>query len=180
VKKLIVLSFLLLALAACAPWTRMGGPHSDETYTVSLPDGWMRLNAAPYLLITRDGMLLQRIAVEKRPVDKELRNTKRRLKKEMLPQEAAQVIIDDVSSNPNALNFELIENRPAFVSGIAGFRVDLAYKSKDGLRIRSVTYGFMSGDQFYAISYTAARRHYFDKDLPTFEKVAESFRLSKS
>ncbi|MCG6533914.1 MAG: hypothetical protein L7F78_04330 [Syntrophales bacterium LBB04] len=179
-KKFILLIFLLLTLAACAPWTRMGGPHSEDSYTVVLPDGWMKLNAAPYLMITRDGVLLQRISVEKRPVEQELRYTKKRLKKEMLPQEAAQVVIDDVSSNPNNLNFELIENRPVSVSGIDAFRVDLACKSKDGLRIRMVQYGFISGDQFFAISYVAARRYYFDKDLSTFEKVVQEFRLTKS
>jgi hypothetical protein len=42
---------------------------------------------------------------------------------------------------------------------------------------RSIYCGFMLGDWFYGISYTAAVRYYFDRDADTFEAFLESFRL---
>ena len=42
---------------------------------------------------------------------------------------------------------------------------------------RSVYYGFMRGKWFYGISYTAAQRHYFERDVTTFESVLQSFQL---
>lgn len=38
---------------------------------------------------------------------------------------------------------------------------------------------FMYGDWFYSIRYTAPLRYYFDKDVQTFEKVVESFKLNE-
>ena len=34
----------------------------------------------------------------------------------------------------------------------------------------------LSGDYFYGIQYTAAKRYYYDKDLQTFETIVESFK----
>jgi hypothetical protein len=46
-------------------------------------------------LITRDGMALQSIRVARIPFDKDPPNTKRKLAKDMLPQEVADVVIGD-------------------------------------------------------------------------------------
>ena len=51
------------------------------------------------------------------------------------------------------------------------------YKTKDDLKVRVVYCGVLDGEWFYGIRYSAAQRHYFDKDLKTFEMVLRSFKL---
>ena len=98
----------------------------------------------------------------------------------MLPLEAAEVIVDEISSDQFVQNFQVIENIPASINGHDGFQIVFTYKNKDGLRLKTIYYGFIVGEWFYAIRYTAANRHYFAKDLETFEKILNSFRLLKS
>lgn len=182
--KKFILFVMVVLLVGCATWkwTRVGGFHSSdsESYSVELPDGWMQAPSGDYLLITKDGVALQNIVIEKRGVDADLANTKKKLKKDMLPQEAAEVILDGVSSNPANLNFELLENHPATISGLPGFKAVLAYKTKGGLKIKAVYYGVLAGESFYGLYYRAAQRYYFDKDAETFEKVVQSFKLVKT
>jgi hypothetical protein len=177
-----VLLVLLLLLTGCATWTRVGGDYSSssENYSVELPDGWMRAPSGDRLVITRDGILLQNIIVETKMVDAELTGTKKKLKKGMLPQEVAEVILDGVSSNQANLSFELLENQPTTISGLAGFKAVFGYKTKSGLRIKAVYYGLLAGDTYYGLYYAASRRYYFDKDIETFEKVVQSFKLLKT
>ena len=56
----------------------------------------------------------------------------------------------------------------------------LTYKTKDDLKLRVVYCGVIQGEWFYGIRYSAPQRHYFDKDLKTFETVLRSFKLNKT
>ncbi|MCL5062963.1 MAG: PsbP-related protein [Nitrospiraceae bacterium] len=172
----------LLLIMGCAPWLQVGGLYTSEDYnfSVELPQGWMRFNTDEYLLITRDGVLLQNILIERLPINKELKYTKKKFKKGMLPQEVAEVVLDNISSDQTNLNFELIENSPAKIGGFSGFKVVFTFKTKDGVRLKSIYYGFIADEWFYGIRYTAAIRYYFDKDIKTFERVFESFKLIKT
>lgn len=180
-KKCVLLAMVLF-LAGCATWSRVGGIYSSgsENYSVELPDGWMRPPSGDRLVITKDGILLQNIIIEKKEVDAELSGTKKKLKKGMLPQEVAEVILDGVSSNQANLNFELFENQPVLISGLPGFKALLAYKTRSGLRIKAVYYGVLAGETYYGLYYTASRRYYYDRDIETFEKVVQSFKLLKT
>lgn len=42
---------------------------------------------------------------------------------------------------------------------------------------RSIYCGFVLGEWFYGISYTAALRHYFERDAAAFESALQSFQL---
>jgi hypothetical protein len=176
------LLILLIFIAGCAAWTRVGGLYTSKphNFSVELPNGWMRFNTRERLYTTRDGALLQNIIVERLNIEKPLKHTKKKFGKSMLPQEAAQVVLDNISSDQTVLNFQVIENIPARISGFPGFRVVFTYKNKDGLRLKSILYGFISDEWFYGIRYTAAHRYYFDKDLETFMKVFASFKLIKT
>ncbi len=48
----------------------------------------------------------------------------------------------------------------------------------DGPRLGRVHYGVLVRDWVYRVQYQAAARYYFDKDLATFERVRESFRVT--
>lgn len=182
-KKLIILMTLIALLSGCAPWVRTGGPFaaSRQDLSLDLPDGWMRWNMETddYLLITRDGLDLQYIVVEKIQADDQLKHTRKRLRKGMLPLEAAEVIQDNIASNPKVHGLEVKENKSVKIDGHSGFRTVFTCKDDNGLKLKGVFYGFMQGDALYGVKYLAAQRYYFDRDLKTFERVVASARLLK-
>lgn len=178
-KKFLLLVVITFVLAGCAPWARTGGPYtaSRENMALDLPDGWMRLNTDDYLIITRDGLSLQNILVERVGVEDTLTHTKKKFSKGMLPIEAAEVLLDNVASNTNVHGFQVKENKPAKIAGKQGFKAIYSYRTDDGLKKKGVMYGFMQGDWCYVLQYVAPQRHYFDRDLKTFEQVVTSARL---
>jgi hypothetical protein len=180
-KRLVVALLFAGILAGCAPWSPTGGLYKSDKdlYSVDLPQGWMRSDMGKGFLMTRDGLVLQHIQIQRYDLKEGLKNTKKKLNKEMLPHEVAEVALDDFASIPDVHNFEVQENTPAEIGGVSGFRVVYNWKTKDGLRVRSVQYGFISGEWFYSLRYDAARRYYFEKDRDAFEKVVQSFKLIK-
>jgi hypothetical protein len=176
--------FVLLALlvVGCAPWVRVGGVYhdSDRNFSVDLPQGWMKSGLDKRVLITRDGVLLQAIVIERLKTTDELQYTKKKLEPSMLPQEAAEVIADNISANPSITGFTVLENAPTTIATRLGFKLLYQYKNKDGLQCKGMYCGFLSGDWFYALQYTAPTRYYFDKDVGTFEKVLNSFTFIKT
>ena len=178
--RLLVLGLgLLFGGCVSLPWQPAAGVYSSpkENFAVELPSGWMRLNAQEDVLVTRDGLLLQHVSIERAMVDKPLKNTKKTLTRGMQPQALAEVIIDNFVSSDRMLDVKILENRPVQIAQQRGFRLVYTHRDKNGLRFKSVLHGFLAGDVFYAIRYTAAERYYFSKDLPAYEHVLASFRL---
>jgi len=177
----LVLVFLLSALSGCAAWVQVEGPYrmDSQGYEASLPAGWRRATSVQdSLLLTRDGVNLQYISIERVAVGHEFAHTKRKLAKGMLPQDVAEVELDEVRSDQAVRNFELLENVPFQVAGFPGFKLVCTFKTENGLRLKRVHYGVMVRDWVYRVQYQAAARYYFDKDLSAFERVRESFRIT--
>ena len=179
-----------LALAAAltfggcvtVPWHPTSGPYTSESdhFAVDLPKGWMRLNSEHDLLITRDGLLLQHVLIERGRVDQPLKNTKKVITRDMQPQALAEVILDNIMSSERTLDVKVKENRPVQIGRQRGFRLVYSHRDKNGLRSRTVLLGFLNGADFYLLRYTAAERYYFAKDLSTFEQMVASFKLVRS
>lgn len=182
-KRAIGLLFLVLASGCATPrWTQVGGEYKNASlnFSVDLPRDWVRKDDKEGLFATREGFLLQKIIVSRHDISQPLPNTKKKFRREMLPQEAAEVALDQFASDPAFLKMNVLENLPAEIGGYPGFRVAFTHQSKDGLRSEDVLYGFLLKDQFYLLRYTAPRRYYFEKDLPTFETIVRSFKLVKA
>ncbi|GFE57423.1 hypothetical protein [Geobacter sp. AOG1] len=181
-RKIVLLIAITFLLNGCAPWVRTGGPYNatGENVSLDLPDGWMRLNTDDYFLITRDGVPLQSILVQCINVNDSLKHTKKKFRKGMLPLEASEVIMDNIASNDKVHDCQVKESKSAKVAGNPGFRIVFAYKTDDGLKMKGVVYGLMQGEWFYVLKFAAPQRHYFDRDLKTFEQVVASARLIKS
>ena len=173
------LLIFLLFIPACAPWIKTGGSYESLTHNfyVNIPQGWMMLDTDQYLLVSGDGPFLQYVLIQDRPLDRPFRNTKKKFNRRMLPQEAADVVIDEITSDQSVLNFEIIENAPTRINGHDGFRMVFTYKNRDGLKLKTIYHGFLAGESFYNIRYTAVNRYYFAKDIEAFRDVVESFRL---
>ena len=171
---------LALILYGCSPWSVIGGPYSERSnnFNVNLPTQWKKFNEAKdMLVITNDGLSLNQIRIERKALGKPLTNTKKSLEKNMLPQEAAEVLIDDLVSDFERGNKKVLENSPEMVSGKLGFKIVTQFQTQDGLKKKMTMYGFLNSSSAYVLSYLAPVRHYYDKNYADFEKVKESFTL---
>ncbi len=182
------LALVFLSFAACATprWLPATSPYVAATsgFEISLPAGWMRRNltAGDRLLVTRDGYALQRVYVAASELGKPLGlgKGKRVMAAAFTPAEAAEVMIDDLSSEGVWNEVRVLENRPATIAGRPGFRIVAAFRDGDGLPTRVAAYGVAAGKRFYSLVYVAPERHYFAADLGAFDEMAASFRLREA
>ena len=152
----------------------------DNDFSVEIPEGWWKPKHIDKYLITKDGVFLQYVLIQQRPIDRPYRNTKKKLNRRMLPQEAAGVIIDEIASDRRIYNFNVIENAPAIIDEREGFKILFTFKDKKGSSFKTLYYGFIRGDSFYNLRYNAAMRHYFEKDITDFEQILSSFKVVKN
>jgi hypothetical protein len=167
---------LLVLLSGCAVWHPTGGPFMGAGYSLDLPTGWMASTDPKSLVITKDGETLQQIYVYVGDISKQDKDAKKILKKGMLPQEAAEVILDLKRSDQSLSQFTVVENLPAQLGGNEGFRMVYTYR-QNKVRYKIVSYGMLQGERFYRITYTAPVRFYFDKDVSAFEEIVKSFKM---
>ncbi len=180
-RAMLALLFLLGALSGCAPWVMVEGPYrmDSQGYEANLPPGWRRATAvSDSLLLTRDGVSLQYIRIERVAVGNELTHTKKKFAKGMCPQDVGEVELDEVRSDQGMRNFELVENTLFQVAGLPGFKLVYSFRAVNGLRLKRVHYGVLVRDWVYRVQYQAPARYYFEKDLATFERVRESIRIT--
>jgi hypothetical protein len=175
IKNILLLIFVLFF--SCAGGLQNSEP--DYYFEVDIPEGWRKLDTNKFFLITKDGAFLQYALIQQRPLDRSFKHTRKKLKKEMLPQEAAGVIIDEIMSDKNILNFKLIQNIPAVIQGNKGFTIVFSYRDQDGSALKTLYYGFIRDNYFYNLRYTAVKKLYFDRDFETFQKFVASFRFVK-
>jgi len=95
----------------------------------------------------------------------------------MMPEEAAEVIVNEILADSNIRNFSVTENIPAQIAGNRGFRMGFVYTDADGYVFKTIYYGFIKDGTFYNIRYAATQEDFFQNDLKTFENVFNSFRL---
>jgi len=174
------LAAVLMAGCATASFSPVSGKLAllDQGLEVNLPEGWYRAEAVrEALLLTRDGPQLQFIYLQRVSLDKELSHTKRKFARGMLPRDAVELEAENLRANPTTTDFELVEDTPVTVAGRPGFRLVYRWKTKEGLRLKAVHYGFLHGNALYRLIYQAAARYYFDRDLATFERMKESLKL---
>ena len=177
-KSLVVAS--LIILIACTNWKLVQGPLivPEKNMAVNIPAGWHQFNKTKnFLLFTRDGLLLEFIKILRVPVTEKLKYTRKTLRRDMLPQEVSEVIIDNLRSNTSLLNLQILENKPVNIDSFPGFRLVYSFESKAQLKYKTVIYGFIRKSLYYQLKYEAASRHYFDKYLEDFEKVKDSFTI---
>lgn len=171
----------LFFLVGCAPWVEVGGLYRDEVhkFSVELPQGWLKLNQTDYIFITRDGGLLQKITLERIYVDTQSAYTKKKFNKDLLANEAAEIMLDNVDSHPRVLNLKVLENRPVNINELSGFKIVFVFNNKyNEVKYKGTIYGFIVEEWIYLINYEAPLRYYFDRDIKIFEKVIETFRLN--
>ena len=174
----LVLLLMVLSLMACAPWKPAPQKLGMATWAVEIPEGWMRLRTPDYEMLSKDGPYLHYVLIQERLVGQAFHFTHRKLDPFMLPHEAAQVVVDNLSADPKIRNFRLHTNAPASMDQNMGFRLVYSYTDTQGVEVQAVYYGAIIDQRFFSLRYAAAKRHYFAKYLDTFEQIHRSLRLA--
>lgn len=177
-RKIIFVFLFLATVCACGGQLGDSSESNLRNFSIAIPEGWRKLNSSEHLMITREGAFSQYILVQQRRVDKPFKHTEKKLNKYMLPQQAAEVIMDEISSDSRVLHFHLSEYVRTRVNQYNGFRIVYTYKEKGGLNFLTVYYGFLEGDWFYCLRYSVEVKKYTDEDIETFEKVLNSFKIA--
>jgi hypothetical protein len=137
----------------------------------------MKYDSGTTVMISRDGPYLQYVLLQERSLNQPFHHTRKRLTAYMLPHEMAQVIIDDLSSDTAVKNLKIIDNSPATIDGHDAFKLIYGYRNEQGLLMKTAYYGFIHEHTYYSLRFTAPQRHYFEKDIQTFESILSNFRL---
>jgi hypothetical protein len=180
-KKYVWISMFLLVAGGVA-CTHTGGISKPASYsfTVDIPEGWRKIDNNRYLFVTKESPFLQYIMVQNRPIGRSFRNTKKKMQKEMLPEEAAQIIIDELISDQNLMNLRILDNTPATIKGHDGFKILFTYRDAEGQVYKTLYYGFLKEDTFFNLRFTAAERIYFQRDIGDFRKILNTFQIIKA
>ena len=180
----LILALTCILLAGCVPSAaRVDTPRTealDKTYTIDLPSGWIRqYTERRDILASRDGFLLEVIAVVRRPLKEAFPRTKKAATDAMLPSELAELEIAELKVRDElAAALTVLENEPALVSGKEGFRLKVRYNNPRGLEIVEVVYGLVDDAAMYRVGFRAPQLYYFERYYPEFEKTVESFKLT--
>jgi hypothetical protein len=170
---------MTLMLTACAgPWNIAPDQLSEPQWSIASPEGWMHLSMQGSEMLSKDGPYLEYILIQSRSLAQGFRFTNQKLNRDMLPHEAAQVIADNMRSDPLIRRLRLLDSEPAMVGGHAGFRLIYSYQDPNGVEIKTIYYGVVLPNRFFNLRYTAAHRYYFDKELPAFNEVFDSLRFA--
>ena len=173
---------LFLFAAGCVACTHTGGISKSASYsfTIDIPEGWRKIDNNRYLFVTKESPFLQYIMVQNRPIDRSFRNTKKKMQREMFPEEAAQIIIDELISDQNLVNLRILDNTPATIKGHAGFKILYTYRDSEGQVYKTLYYGFLKEDTFFNLRFTAADRIYFKRDVGDFRNILNTFQIVKN
>ena len=142
------------------------------------PDGWsMRSFENGSVLLTKDGLSLQRIYLECSPVDSGFYFTQRLIVSGQSALEVSEAARDNIASHPGMTRFNLLEDSPVQIDGHEGFRLYYSAGNKEGGEWKGLLYGFVWKGQYYSISYEAVEPYYFERDSTAFEATAQSLSV---
>jgi hypothetical protein len=168
-------AFLLLFLSACATGGETPNARkAPENFTVKIPEQWIRLNVPDTFMCSKDGPFEQYIYIQQRHVSDPFPHAKKPLTPGMKAGELAELVIQEISSDPGVFDFRAIDTKQAKVNHHDGFKILFTYKLKDGNSFKTLYYGFLLGDWYYGIRYNADVSRYSEDDVRVFEEMVKS------
>ena len=175
-KRIIWLMPVLLVWACATAQVAIECDPEKRNFSVEIPPGWKQLSSSEVFLITREDPYSQYILFRQRHIHEHFTHTTKRLYKNMPPLEAADVIIDEMKSDPSVLNLHVVQTATAVVGSYPGFKIVFDYGIKEGNSFSTIYYGFLQGDWLYSIRYNASPDAVAEQDAEDFQKVLKSFR----
>lgn len=180
--KKVVLLCVALVLSGCVFWKEVKTAEAfgpKKAFRVELPVGWMEFvaNNPNDLLLTRDGFSLQRVAINHNTFKKAFEKTEVEVSQDTLLTDFIDYYVAEFLKRNEELSLEVDAKLPAVVGGLDGFKVTMHATNKKGLTYNIVAYGCLDEEGVYDLVFWAPEIHYFERDLPEFEKVVESFTV---
>ena len=102
-----------------------------------------------------------------------------RFRSSMTPPEVAAMLETFYRTRAGTVEFRTIGLVPRQFLGTKGFELDFEHLDGDELWRRGAAVGAVVDGRLYLILLDAARSHYFQAELPEFEKVVRSARLRR-
>ena len=176
-KRMICLIPVLLIFACATTYeTAVECDPAKRNFSVEFPSEWKQLNTKEVFIITREDPFSQYILFRQRHLSEPFPHTTKRLLRNMPALQAAEVVIDEMKSDPSVLNLEIAETGTVMVNTYPGFKIVFSYGIKEGHMFHTLYYGFIQGDWLYSIRYNAAPSAFSPKDVEDLNRVLNSFR----
>ncbi len=184
-KTWLILTLTLLITGCAGTWTRVDNTNrifKNNRYRVSLPIGWVHIAINDDLLITRDGIGIQRIEVLFKPHEDAFEKLEESSSADILTGELAELYIAELKAqDANGLpSLDVITNEPTEIGGHHGFQLHLKFTAENGLHHESLVKGFTNSEGYYVLRYTAPSLHFFSKHKDVFQNVVKDFKPKNS
>jgi len=174
-----------LLLPGCTTTSSPGGwvstegeQHANEiALSADVPEGWSRWRSDRDITLTKDGMLLQMIRINRTEYGAVYENTDLTIQPGITPLEASQIIVEDMQANQKLRSLDLLDNRPANVADHPGLRMEFTYKDDDNLKVHEIVYVALTPDSYVVARCRAPDRHYIEIVSGDFERIVASIRL---
>lgn len=183
--KTIGIIFSLLILSGCAAYSLVpaGKIDVDSTYSFTTSKDWSSHIHVASTNFTREGVGLQRIRAENGIEDGDTmfgrtNKTMPEYKKSMSLLDIRDFILDSFTS-AGILQVEETEFRPANFGPWPGFRTEIEFSNKNGLRRKMMIAGMKHNDKLYVMYYQAPKIYYFDKNIGDFEEMLNTIQPIK-
>ncbi len=172
--------FVFLQGCALTTWTYLYDREYQDSarkFKAQVSVDWYKFNWTQSFVITKDGILLDRIVVERRKFKDKLEFTKKKYFDDMSLEDLIEIESDNLKSNDKTNKLEIVANEPAKLDNYAAYRLEYTYFTKDNLKVRGLLYGLIADEHVYRIYYEATDQHYFKENKPAFDHFVETFRL---
>lgn len=172
----------LVLLSGCETvWQPVAKPvlGPGKQFTAQFPTGWVyrKDQGGERILVTRDGVLLQTIAVSRYPVGSTLPQSGAKVPPEVAPEALGDLLFQETASAAENKQVELESAEPCLLDGCPGVRLRTGFRVETGLRYQSEWVAAIHGGYLVVLSYTAPVRHYYAHDREAFARVVEDFRF---
>jgi hypothetical protein len=187
-KQYATLLALLILLGGCVQWTLVESKRVSvgDLFTVQPETNWNRLVDGHTQFWTLDGVQLQMVRFMSglKEGDKFVPNSNftanfeklPSYKESMSPIEVAEFIEASYSQLGTA-KIETSNLGPSTVGGKPGFRFDITIVLESGLEKQGFAYGFQRDKKLYLMMYTAARLHFYDRDVNKAKNLIRSIQF---
>ena len=151
---------------------------NKATYKINMPVGWIQLTGIQNRIhITKEGPSIQVIDIRQIPKENAFKSLKIKLEDEVLVSELAEYYVADYKTRNQGFQVNHLETLPIMIDKKQGFKVIFEFTNNEGLVYTVIAYGLLHKEHFYTLYFHAPKLHYFERDLPTFKTVVDSFVL---
>jgi hypothetical protein len=181
-KTVLLLLSILLITSCNEKWSLLAkGKQSDkkQNVTFELSNDWARLNESKLsIFLSKNGFELNDISIRSHLLSSPLPNTKKKIVKDILLPDLADVIAEEFKNENGISSFQLNSTEPSNVSGEEAIKITFTQKNTTGLVSKGIVYSFLYKNRVRIISFIAAKKVYFDRDKDEFEQMVKTLKFN--